>query len=313
MFRYIQIEAPRRAAMIEAPSPATGPDQALVETTLTGISTGTERMWFEGSAGALRSGRRSYPYAPGYALVGHVVAAGPDFAGAAIGTRVFAMKPHASHAIIAPDDLWCRMAPELSDEDALGIALTATALHTVDRASLAAGDAAAVAGIGMFGAILVQVLAATVGGPVTAVTRNPEKRVRGAAAVRSYGDVDPAIGTWFECSGAADNVARLADMTGPRGKIVLAGSYTSPIALDGEPIFANELTIAGARSIGDGADRRRNFERAAALVENGKVRIRDLVTHRFAAEDFRDAYRLIAARAPDTMQICLDWRAQGFR
>jgi len=299
--------------MVEASPPAIGPDQALVQTVISGISAGTERLWFEGTTTALRSGRRNYPYRPGYALVGHVVAASASFYDAAPGDRVFAMKPHGSHAVLGGDDLWCRLPFGLSDDDALGIALTATSLHAIERAGLAPGDAATVAGIGMLGAILVQTLRATIGGAVIALSRDPEKRVRGASEVRAYGEVATPVRALFECSGDAGNVARLVALAGAGSKIVLVGSYTEPLALDAESIFAKELTLSGTRSIGDGADRRRNFERAVALVAEHKIRVADLVTHRFDAERFAEAYHVVRERNAGTGQIVLDWREPGFR
>lgn len=228
------------------------------------------------------------------------------------------MKPHASHAVLGGDDLWFRLPPALCDEDALGIGLTATALHAIDRAAIRGREGVAVAGLGMLGAIMVQVLAATGAGPVIALTRDPAKarqaRALGAAVALTYDEYEtrraslPPIETMFECSGVAANVARMPALLGARGEIVLAGYYTAPLVTPYEAIFANELTVKAVRAAGiTPVERARNFARATTLVASGQVRIGGLVTHRFAADDFLDAYRLVAARPPDAMQICLSW------
>lgn len=98
-----------------------GRSQHLHNSVQSGISLGTERMWFDGSASALRSGRRSYPYRPGYALVGRVALAGSEFSGTSIGSRVFAMKPHGSHAVLTASDLWLPLPDRLDDDDALSL------------------------------------------------------------------------------------------------------------------------------------------------------------------------------------------------
>jgi 3-hydroxyethyl bacteriochlorophyllide a dehydrogenase len=313
--------------MARADLAAPAPTEALIETSLSGISAGTERMWFDGSAGALRSGRGAYPYRPGYELVGRIAAVGAEFAGAAVGARIFAMKPHGSHAMLNARDAWVALPEALGDEDAVAIALTATALHAIHRSSMTVGDGAIVAGLGALGFIMMQVLAASFAGPVIALTGTAAKAElalsHGASAALTYADLPacraslPPIQTVFECSGAAANVTRLMPLARPQGEIVLAGFYNEPVALDGETLFERELTVKGVRAAGaregnsdyNRWDRRHNLALAGALVAAGKVRTRALVTHRFPADRFDDAYRLIAdgARARDAIQVCLAW------
>jgi len=317
MWRYIEFEAPYRAVMARGDVPRPGPAEALVEAHRSGVSVGTERMWFDGTATALRSGRRSYPYCPGYALTGRIVAAGPAFTGAPVGTRVFAMKPHGSHAVLGAGDLWLPLGHGTGDDDALGIALTATALHAVERAECR-NDAVAVAGLGLLGLLLVQVLAATVSAPVVALTGSPDKRAlardHGAALALTYDEARagglPPIRTWFDCSGVASNVARLLTLAPPGGEIVLAGFYTDELTLDFEALFAKELTVKAVRSIGDGAAREGNLARAGALIASGQVRMPLVPAQRFAAEDFAAAYGLVADRdrSRATMRVVLEWR-----
>lgn len=274
-------------------------------------------MWLDGSAGALRSGRRAYPYRPGYALIGRVAATGADFGELPVGGRVFAMKPHGSHAVLRRDDPWVALPELLADDDAGAIALTATALHAIERSGMKSGDGAVVAGLGALGFIMVQVLAARFAGPVIALTGLAGKAAlamaHGASAALTYDELSPAVlppvRTLFECSGVAANIARLLPHLRPPSEIVLAGFYTAPVVLDGEAIFANELTLKGVRSIGSGDERARNLALAGELVAAGKVRSRALVTHRFPAERFGEAYRLIADRASSraAIRVCLTW------
>ena len=318
MLRYIEFEAPHRAVMARAPLPALSADEALVEAT--SLSPGTERMWLNGSAGALRSGRRGYPYRPGYALVGRVAAAGPGFADVPVGGRIFAMKPHGSHAVLRRHEPWVALPDRLADDDAAAIALTATALHAVRRSAMTDGDAAMVAGLGALGFTMIQVLAATFAGPVIAVTGSAEKAAlalrHGASAALVYRELPdrraalPPVRTVFECSGVAANIARVLPLAGERGEIVAAGFYNDPIALDGEALFARELTLKAVRSIGAGAERAANVARAGALVASGKVRARHLVTHRFPAARFDEAYRLIADQAASrrAIRVSLLWQ-----
>lgn len=316
MLRYIEFQAPHRAVMAHAAAPEPGPGEAVIETIQSGISLGTERMWLDGSAAALRSGRRFYPYRPGYALVGRIAAIGDDFFDLPVGSRVFAMKPHGSHALLRRDDPWVALPDAVADDDAVAIALTATALHAVERAALNAGSGVAVAGLGALGLILIQVLAAMGAGPIVAVTGTPAKaalaRRHGATTALTYADVAepgaslPPVQALFECSGVAANIARVAPLVGERGEIVGVGFYNDPIVLDGEAMFARELRYEAVRSIGTGAERSRNVARAGELVMSGKVRAGALVTHRFPAARFDQAYRLVADRAASRRAIRVD-------
>jgi 2-desacetyl-2-hydroxyethyl bacteriochlorophyllide A dehydrogenase len=326
VLEYIEIASPYRAALIRAPLSPPRAGEGLVETVLSGISAGTERMWLQGTAGALRSGRRGYPYRPGYALVGRVVEIGPGFDGPPPGARLFAMKPHGSHATLLAGDRWFELPDHVKDEDAVGIALTATALHAVHRSSMTVGDGAVVAGLGVLGLVLIEVLAASFAGPVIAVTASPAKRQialdRGATRALLYDELADAnltpVQCVFDCTGVAANVAGLLELARPQGEIVLVGFYTEPITVDGEALFARELTIKSVRATGgvasgneyDRWDRGANLALAGRLIASGKVRPRSLVTHRFAASRFEEAYQLISdpERRRAAIQVCLDWQ-----
>jgi 2-desacetyl-2-hydroxyethyl bacteriochlorophyllide A dehydrogenase len=327
VLRYIEFPAPRRAIMARAAMPEPAADQAVLETLLSGVSVGTERMWLDGSAAALRSGRRQYPYRPGYALVGRLAATGADFPHA-VGERVFAMKPHGSHALLGPDDAWLPLPDWVADDDAAALALTATALHAIHRSALTVGDAAVVAGLGGLGFILMQVLAASFAGPVIALTGTPEKKAKalahGATEAMTYAELPdrlrrlPPVQAVFECSGVGANIARVMPLARAQGEIVLPGFYNDPMALDGEAMFARELTVIAVRGAGAAAendpynrwDRRRNLALAGELVAAGKVRSGSLDTHRFPAERFDEAYRLIAdrERSRRAIRVALEWR-----
>ena len=105
-------------------------------------------------------------------------------------------------------------------------------------------------------------------------------------------------------------MARLLTLARPGGAVVLAGFYTENLSLDFEAMFAKELTVKATRSIGEGDARARNLARAGSLIASGRVRMPRVAAQRFAAEDFAEAYRLVAdrARSRAAMRVALDWR-----
>lgn len=322
--RSIQFLGPKNAVLTTASMPEARANEALVRADLTGISAGTERMWFSGTASALKSGRRGYPYTPGYAFVGTVIAVGAEFEGLSAGDRVFATKPHASHAFLKQDDYWFKLPAFLSDEDALATALTATCIHAIHRSEVMIGDAVAVAGLGTLGLLMLQVLSATVCGPVVALTRGTAKLElalsNGASHALTYEEFAvrrktlPHIQSVFECSGVSDNVARVSSIPRSQGNVVLTGFYNDPISVDGEAVFSNELKLIGVRGTGSNEEasefnrwsRRRNITFAFDLVSSGRVRAKELVSHEFPATDFAKAFELIESTDPYLL-VCLRW------
>lgn len=324
MPRSVVFPAAHRALLVEEPLPAPGPGQLLLATRLSGISAGTEGMWFSGTATALRSGRKSYPYRPGYELVGEVVSVGEGVTGVAPGERVFAMKPHGSHALVGPADVWFKLPEGLADEDALATALGATALHSIHRSGMTLGDTAAVVGLGTLGLVLTQLLARRIAGHVLCVTTSPDKaawaRMGGAHGVATAPDAlpsgTPPIGHAFECSGANPGLARALAVLAPQGVLVGAGFYTEPLVLDGEAFFAKEVTVKAVRATGPAGEptehvrrtARSNARLAFAAVAAGEVRLAPFVTHRVRPDELPDAYAMIAGRTEPYGQIVVNWR-----
>lgn len=304
-------------------------DGVIVRALVTGISAGTERMWYDGSSPALVSGRRSYPYYPGYEFVGQIVVAGDQVANAKVGDRVFAMVPHAEYAVLGPNALWTVLPERFDSEAALAIALTATGVHAIHQAKPQMGDSVAVVGLGVVGLIAIQVAKAAGAGQVIAIGRSQWKRdlaaALGADHVLDAGDpalvrrvqtltegrgVDVAI----ECAGASEAVGTATSVTRSQGRVVIEGFHTRPFAVSGEDIFSKELTIVGVRSIGSHEasefnrwSRRANFDLACALVLQGKVKNAPVITHRLPVAEIAKGYDLIHKANEPYLQILLEW------
>ena len=82
----IVFQQPKALALSGLTLPEMGAGDLLVKVEYSGISTGTERLLWEGTMPAFPG--MGYPLVPGYETVGRVVAAG-DQATVAVGTRVY--------------------------------------------------------------------------------------------------------------------------------------------------------------------------------------------------------------------------------
>ena len=320
--QHVEFPAAQAVRLVETEPPTPGPQQFTLRARITGVSAGTEAMWFAGTASAIRSGRKGYPYRPGYEFVGDVTAVGAEVTGLAVGDRVVTLKPHATHALVGPSDAWFRLPHDVADEDALAVPLCATAIHAMHRAVPTFGDAVAVVGLGALGLITLQVLATGAATHAVAVTTSPGKaewaRSCGARTVLA-GDLAAAvqlgIRVAFECSGTGPGLDRAAAVLANQGKLVCAGFYTEPLALSGEELFAKELTVFGVRVRGPITpasefvrwNAAANMQLAFELVRRGVVRLAPYVTHRVAPADLPMAYAMIAARSEPFTQIVIDW------
>jgi L-iditol 2-dehydrogenase len=62
-------------------------------------------------------------------------------------------------------------------------------------------------------------------------------------------------------------------------------------------IVLDEIEIAGVRAAAG------EMPQAIALVAAGRIRLRELITHRFALEDFADAYTAFTERRDGALKV----------
>ncbi|MCS6846470.1 MAG: alcohol dehydrogenase catalytic domain-containing protein [Anaerolineae bacterium] len=143
--KAIVIPAANTVELREVELKPLGADDVLIQTTLTSISAGTERMLLRG---VMPHPMLQFPVVPGYETVGKVVEAG-DNAKAWLGKRVYIGGNYGfvgvnpafggqSAYIVAPQSHLTDL-QSLTDEQGVLLALAATALHGVDVAFGAAG------------------------------------------------------------------------------------------------------------------------------------------------------------------------------
>jgi 2-desacetyl-2-hydroxyethyl bacteriochlorophyllide A dehydrogenase len=262
--------------------------------------------------------------------VGRVVEVGNSVANVRAGDIVWAMLPHASHAIVDGKRPYVIAPSDIDPQEGLFVALTSTAIHTLRRGNLELGDDVAVIGLGVLGLLIVQVakaagarrviainpshwkleLARRLGADLTLTTQDANWQKTLLEATDGRG-TDVSI----DCSGTGEGVMAAIDAVRKRGRVLVAGFHTEPFAISGEDLFAKELAIFGVRSTG-GPDysyeytrwnQNSNYQEAAHLLFTGRVRGCDLITHRIAATDAELAYRLIDRKSESFLQIVLDW------
>src|ERR1051325_9336483 len=93
------------------------PDQVLVETQISALSTGTDLGNYLGDSTYV-PGAPDYPRPLGYSNVGIVTQIAPDVRHSAVGQRVFSMKPHVSAFVAGAQDMLVAVPDGVSSEQA---------------------------------------------------------------------------------------------------------------------------------------------------------------------------------------------------
>jgi len=287
---------------------APGPRDVVVDIRFSGISTGTEKLFYTGQMPPFPG--MGYPLVPGYEAAGVVVEAGPE-AGVPVGTHVFvpgATCFEGAHGLfggaaarLVTDA--ARITPIDAGHGAEGalLALAATARHAM--AGLDKRMPELIVGHGTLGRLLARLTVAA-GAPTPTVWEvDPARR----AGARGYDVIDPEddprrdYAAIYDASGNGALLDTLVGRIAKGGEIVLAGFYAAPLSFAFPPAFLKEARFRVAAEW-----TRDDLVAARALVESGALSLGGLVTHRRPAVEAPAAYAQ-AFDDPACLKMILDW------
>ncbi len=308
------VEVPARAA----------PGEIEVASALIGISHGTEMLVFRGEFQASGTADASlsalgcpmrYPIRYGYTNVG--VTPGGD--------RVFAFYPHQTRFHV-PEDETVALDPEVPFEDAVFLASMETAVAICHDAAPVLGDRVLIAGQGVIGLLVAEILAAS--SPARVVTLEPHAARRRASQALGCLALDPndpsapamlaeaTEGRGFDvainASADGEGLQTAIDSLGFGAAVIEASYYGSrsvSLAL-GEAFHRKRLAIRASQvstispALSARWDKRRRL--AVALETVRRVRPSKYISHRFALEKAQDAFNLICERPGETLQVVLE-------
>jgi 3-hydroxyethyl bacteriochlorophyllide a dehydrogenase len=308
--RAVILNAPGQLALDRLPITDPTPEDLVVEISHSGISTGTEKLFWTGEMPPFPG--MGYPLVPGYEAAGEVVEAGAD-TGFRTGERVFVpgascyLGAHglfggASSRVVTKASRVSRIDAGLGAEGAL-LALAATARHAMAGADKAVPDL--IVGHGVLGRLLARLTVAA-GAPAPTVWEIDPARMGGATGYQVITPEDDPRRDYmsvYDASGRADLLDDLVRRIGKGGEVVLAGFYTQPLSFAFPPAFMKEarFRIAAEWAADDMVATRR-------LVESGALSLAGLITHTMAADDAAEAYAT-AFGDPACLKMILDWKA----
>jgi 3-hydroxyethyl bacteriochlorophyllide a dehydrogenase len=302
------LKGPRDLSVDRLPLSEPGVGDLVVDITHSGISTGTEKLFWTGEMPPFPG--MGYPLVPGYEAAGEVVEAG-SMTGFKVGERVFVPGANcydgafglfggATRRLVTDSTRVTRIDPGFGPEGAL-LALAATARHAMAGLNKAVPDL--IVGHGVLGRLLARLTIAA-GAPAPTVWEIDPERRKGA---QGYEVIDPATDDCHDYRSiydASGNGALLNDLVGrirKGGEIVLAGFYTQPLSFAFPPAFMKEARFRVAAEW-----TREDLIATRALVESGALSLHDLITHTADARDATVAYET-AFDDPSCLKMILNW------
>jgi 3-hydroxyethyl bacteriochlorophyllide a dehydrogenase len=312
----VVLESPEHLALTDLALADMGDEDLLVDVEWSGISTGTERLLWNGRMPAFPG--MGYPLVPGYESVGRVVDAGPRST-LARGARVFVPGANcygpvrglfggAARRVVVPQRRVIEVDQALG-ENAVLLALAATAYHAVacggKREHIEAPEL--IVGHGVLGRLMARLNVAA-GNTNTVVWERDAGRAQGACGYTVlHPDEDPRrdYHAIYDVSGDAQLLDTLIGRLAPGGEIVLAGFYSERVSFAFPPAFMKEARIRAAAEW-----QRPDLLAVKALMEEGVLPLDGLITHREDAARADGAYRT-AFGDTACLKMILDWRAHA--
>lgn len=303
------LKAPRQVALARVPRPEPSPGQVLLRMEGSGVCASSLPLW---------EGRAWFDYpqvpgAPGHEGWGRIAAIGEGVEGLREGQRVAALsyRAHAEYdladaAAVVP--LPSSLADHVMPGEPLGCAV-----NIFRRTGIEAGQTVAIVGVGFLGAMLTQ-LAVHAGARVIAVSRRPfaleVARAAGAAHTLALDDASRVAdevkaltdGRWcervIEAVGLQGPLDLAGSLTGERGRLVIAGFHQDgPRQVDMQTWNWRGIDVVNAHER-DPLRYVEGIRGAIALMAEGVLDPRPLITHRFPLDRLAEALELTRLR-PD--------------
>ena len=327
------LSRPGTVELREEPVPAPRSGEVTVETIVSAISHGTEMLVYRGQVPehleldlpTLRGSFR-FPIKYGYASVGRIVATGRETPGLGEGDLVFVHHPHQDRYTV-PGALAVPIPAGVSAEHAVLFANLETAVNVLLDAHPRLGDCAVVFGQGVVG-LLSGLLLRRAGAEVVATVDRYPLRRRVSAELVAPEALEPGPGLAgrlrelsggrgadlaLEASGSGEALEPAIDCLGFQGTLVVCSWYGSKaVSLHlGDSFHRRRLRIVSSQvsaldpCLTPRWSRERRRDLALRLLK--EVPLGRLVTHRVPFREAEAAYRLIAERPEETIQVVLTY------
>jgi 2-desacetyl-2-hydroxyethyl bacteriochlorophyllide A dehydrogenase len=341
--KAVVIERPNEVAFVEIETPSPGPGEVLVRSCVAGVCR-TDLEILHG--GLTDPRLVTFPLVPGHEWSGTVAEVGAGVADLEPGTRVvcegmvpcnrcrrckagqtnfcehydqigFTRGGGYGEYVVVPRHVVHRLPDAVSFDAAVLVEPASCVFGGLERGRPRPGEAIGVIGIGTLGSLAVTLARLHSPGALVAYGIRPEElrfaESLGADATVHVGEVDAAAETRrlvgdgldlvLETAGAAGAVELATRLVRPGGRVVLLGlaGEGRVLELPADRIMLGDLDVIGSFSYTTST-----WSRVVDLLTGGVVDFEPLVTHRFPAARFDDAFKLMDAREGVVAKVLLE-------
>lgn len=331
--------APGVIELGQVDSPRPGDGQVLMRTERIGIC-GSDIHVFHGKHPYTR-----YPVIQGHEVSGIVAAVGDNVDSVAVGDRMtftpqikcgtcypcrhglynvceqlkvmgFQADGAAQEYLVLPDWNVVKVPDEINIDHAAMIEPVAVAVHAVAQGGDVEGKKVLVLGAGTIGNLVAQVALAS-GAESVMITDTTEYKLEHArnvgidAAINSArNDLAKELGVHFgpdradlilECVGSAITAAQAIECARNGTTVVIVGVHGEKPPFNLGYVQDHELYVVGSAMY-----RKDDFLRAIELMTSGRMSLDALVTHRFAFDDYLQAYQAIERANGECMKVMVE-------
>ncbi len=305
--RAIVFQEPKHLQVQVLDLPGLGAGDVQVQVEYSGISTGTERLLWDGTMPAFPG--MGYPLVPGYESVGHVVGKGSDV-DLAIGARV--VVPGAQcfagvHNLFggSASQLVVQQSRIVAVQDSLGAEAVLMALAATAQHALVGGSPPdLIIGHGVMGRLLARLTLAAGHAAPTVWELNPARQTgaEGYSVCSPSDDTRRDYRAIYDVSGDSGILDKAIARQAPGGQVVLAGFYKQSLSFAFAPAFMRETHIRIAAQW-----QRDDLLNVTALAHSGQLSLKGLITHSEQPAHAAAAYQTAFSDA-DCLKMILDWK-----
>jgi len=335
-FRRVVFKGPKRVEIEESELPKPSPNQILIRTQVTLISTGTELTMLSGEypKGSVWNNITKYPVTPGYSNCGIVEKIGENVQKFRVGDRVSSTAPHAEYAVVR-EDRAVKVPDGISDEEATFGTLSATVMNSVRSANIKLGESVVIVGVGILGQLACQFSRLCGGFPVIAIDLS-RKRLEIAKRLGATVTIQPeeedverrimeltkgrGVDVVFEVTGNPKIIPWELSLVKRQGRLILLSSPRGVTELDFHDLVNwPSRTIIGTHTSSHPSHEtpynpwtwERNIQLFFELLSARLVNVKDLITDRYKWTEAKQAYQRLLDPLGERLQalgVILDFK-----
>lgn len=310
--------------------------EVLVETEISGISSGTEMLFYKNKIGKgvkidkeIKSLQQEtkYPFKYGYSTVGHVKEIGNNVSEDWRDQLVFSFHPHESRFLSSTEDL-IKVPADIRGRKAIFLPSLETAINLIMDGRPVIGENIVIIGQGVIGLLITSVLSEMAFNRVYTTEKSPKKRNisedMGAsesleANISKEDFIDstdlPEEGAdlTYEVSGNPKALKQAIHITRFSGRVIVGSWYgdKDPIVSLDSDFHRNRVDLISSQvssidpSYSGRWDKKRRTNLAWRILK--KLDLEKLITHEFPLKKAKKAYSRIDQENEDTVQVIFNY------